>query len=46
MNPMTTAKKAVKKAVKAIKKALEPVEKGSAEWLAQKAEAKKRLDNL
>jgi len=43
---MTTAKKAVKKAVKAIKKALEPVEKGSPEWLAQKAEAKKRLDNL
>lgn len=46
MNFMATVKKAVKKAVKAIKKAVEPVAVGSSEWLAMKAEEKKRLDNL
>lgn len=43
---MATTKKAVKKVVKVIKKAIEPVVKGSPEWFALKAEAKKRLDSL
>lgn len=52
MNYMATAKKAVKKVATEVKKvatkvekAIEPVLKGSPEWLALKAEARKRLDN-
>lgn len=40
---MATAKGTAKKVAEA---SLEPVVVGSPEWLAMKAEAKKRLDNL
>lgn len=47
---MATIKKAIKKVVKPRKKAapkvaIQPVVKGSPEWLAMKAAAKKRLDS-
>lgn len=47
MNLMATAKKAVKKAVKRAKKATKKtVVKGSQEWLAAKAAARRKLDGL
>lgn len=50
MNFMATIKKVIKKVVKPKKKvapkiAIQPVVKGSPEWLAMKAAAKKRLDS-
>ena len=44
---MTTVKKAVKKATKkVVATAKKAVVKGSPEWLAQKEEARKKLDGL
>lgn len=42
---MAIAKKVVKKAAKKVAKATQKVAKGSPEWFAQKAEARRKLDN-
>lgn len=45
MNFMAAVKKATKKAAKKVAKKVAKAVKGSPEWLAQKAEARKKLDN-
>lgn len=42
---MTALKKVAKKATKKVSKEATKVVKGSPEWLAMKAEARKKLDN-
>lgn len=45
MNLMATVKKAAKKATKKVTKKVAKVVKGSPEWFASKAEARRALDN-